>query len=205
MLVNTKAKSNQFAPARKGLHDATCVAVVQLGSHTNSFRNEEEEQLLFTFQLAQAQANGEPYLLNHRVRFLFCDGGSALDKVVEALLGEVPENLDLRSLVGKPCRLRVEHETSKGKGRLYGKVAWDGFQSAYPRMNAPKPIRTFSWFFCDGFPFPAEQAAWLPSMFGEKSVAAYIAEAEEMTRPQAPPLPPGPVSFGSGSNEDVPF
>jgi hypothetical protein len=197
VLINTKSKqsSAQFKPATPGLHPATCVAVIGAGTHWNQFEGEDQDVILVVFELSEKQENGEPYLLLNKARFVFnggVSGGmpSALDIMVEALLGEVPESLDLRTLIGRSCRVRVENKTSTGKQRPYAAIPWNGFQAGYPGMPAPKPTRTFTWFMTEGQPFPEQEAAWLPHVFGPQTVAQYVAEAREWGR-KAPAAPDG--------------
>ena len=183
-----------FRPAACGTHPACVCAVVQLGTH--EYRDDddarrERSELLLVFQLDELQADGTPYLIS-AVYTLSWHASSALRKVGRALLGGDREDApDTADLLGRPCMVDVEHRVSKGKGRTYAKV--HGVSPHYAGAPAVTPLRTLHWMLSDG-PFPAEQAVWLPKLFGE-DVSAYIArsaEARARTLP-ARPLPAGPT------------
>lgn len=72
------------------------------------------------FIITYESTQGKPKTITQRY-IAYYDETSAFGKVVDAVLGGLPSELDTSDLIGKPCKITVEAKRSK-QGKLFHNV-----------------------------------------------------------------------------------
>lgn len=193
------------------VHDARVVALVDLGSHLESFQGGEpkrQRKVFLVYELDEEVSGMKG--VNHVVAVKYTlsfHEKATLRKLAETLLNEgqkypAEHPIDYAALVGAPCTVTITHQQGTGDkaDRKYAKV---GVISAVPRKRRDgvfKPRRALKvWVVGD----PIEQLPdYLPRDYGEK-VQDVIARCLELTA-SAPASGEGAVGDDNGQ-DDPPF
>lgn len=135
-MIITKAKSNfELAPA--GNHLAVITTMADLGIQETSWGGDtrRSHKLGITYELAgKKTSEGNPFAVFDTVNVTLFER-SRLYEPVQAALGNVPEELDAKDLLGKPVLVSVVHRTD-GQGRTWANI---GAVTPLPDgMEAPK-------------------------------------------------------------------
>lgn len=184
-----KASSGGFddsdIPAAEN-HPAVCVAIVDLGSTTETFKGDGDKgprtstvrKVYIAWELTASKMSGlknANHVLGNRYT-LSLNSKATLGKLIKdwrgAPLGE-NEEFDISVLLGKPCLLNVTHY--KGEKRTYANV---GSITKLPKgMECPKALlQPYIWAIGDG---PFVPPGWLPLYcYGEK-IADIIKDSPE--------------------------
>jgi hypothetical protein len=201
---------SETAPA--GSHPAVLVAMIDLGSHEETFktagkpdRKAQVRKLLLVWELTAERCAG--YNRNHVVGKEFSASFSTksnLRKLVESWRGKAfgqDEEFDIRKILGKPCLVNLSHATAKGSGNTYAKIE---SVSAVPKGMTVPPAQLPQVLFEIGEGVIPDQL-WLPYVMIEherKPLADVIkasAEWKALTAQPAPAAPPPPATNGQAA------
>jgi hypothetical protein len=180
-LTATVPDNQEWEQPPPGNRPAVCVAVIDLGTHTETFKDRdtgEERQkdyrrVFVAWELTNAKMSGSSE--NHvigRAYNLTLGRDSALRDLVEnwfnKKLGD-KDGLDVMKLVGRKCFLNVIHETAKnrrGQERSYARIK---AVTAPPEGAVVPPNKHQPYTFNveeAGGELP-EVPSWVPRLFGE--------------------------------------
>ncbi len=192
------------------VHEARIVAMIDLGSHEESFKGEPAKvrrKVYLAFELDEKMSAstfnhvvGVEYALSFHER-------ANLRKLAEALLNDgvsfgADDEIDFKALVGQPCTVQIKHKKSADGAKSYADVGDVGALSKKARDRVFKPARgPLLWFI--GQPMPT-WPDWLPRIFGE-TIPDKIKRSRELAGV--------PTSNGNGRDEgelparveDIPF
>ena len=141
MSLILKRRPVNFDPAPAGLHHATCIRVIELGTQKSIFSGKVKIQakLMIIWELHGVnQENGKPHIaakhytasLNEKAN-LVADINGWYGKNINT------DEFNLRDLLGKPCAINIAHKPSKDGTRMYAEV-----KSVSPPMSGaviPEP------------------------------------------------------------------
>ncbi len=160
-------------------HPAVCVAIIDLGSTTETYKDKEKgtsktatvRKIYIAWELTASRMSGTKanHVIGNRYT-LSLNEKATLGKMIGQWRGkplEKDEEFDISKLLGKPCLLNVTH--FKGEKRTYANV---GTVTRLPKgMNCPAALHTpVIWAIGEG-PIPAEVGQWVPEyVYGEKLV-----------------------------------
>jgi hypothetical protein len=129
------SEGGNYTPAPAGLHNAICTMVVDLGHQTTAFGI--KAKVLIGWELPEAlMDDGKPYVITRQFGATLSKQG-ALRPVIDAwrgrgLTAEEAKAFDLMKLVGRPCKLLIQH-VNTDDGKTYANV-----QAAIkPEANQP--------------------------------------------------------------------
>lgn len=157
-------------------HGAALVAMVDLGTHREIFKNEgkpdragDVRKLLLVWELTDAPMSGMKDT-NHvlaKQYTLSLGQKAALRKLIDTWRGKKlgdDEDFDLKKLLGAKCMINVSHGESS-KGNTYANIESIG---PVPKgLKVADPRRTpFAWEFGSDQPCPPLE--WVPWIYGEK-------------------------------------
>jgi hypothetical protein len=197
-VFNQKASTQkEFDLAPAGSHAACLIAIIDLGTHRETFQGQDprdNRKVFLAWEIDNDGENGRTVIgREYNVSFT---SKSALRIMVEKWRGKQfgeDEEFDLTKLLGKACLLTVTHSTNGD--RTFAKI--DGVAPMPKGMAALKPSRTPVSFDADsGATFP--DAEWLPWTFGKKLVDKFNARLEMMGKGNSVPAAAG----ASASNDD---
>jgi hypothetical protein len=176
-------------------HDARIVALIDLGTHRESFQGGEEKekrQAVVVFELDEEMSGtkGVNHVVAVRYTMSFHEKAS-LRLLAEAILNDGKRygegEIDYELLLGQPCTVQISHvkkATDKGE-RTYGRV---GTIAAVPKKHRErvfKPRRKLTvWMLGD--PMTDLPTDWLPRIYGER-VEDVIGRCLEMKGRAKPP------------------
>lgn len=118
------SEGSNFTPAPAGLHNAICTMVVDLGLQSGPFGI--KPKILLGWELPDCtQDDGKPYVISRQFGATLSKQGS-LRPIVEAWRGkqftaEEVKSFDMSALVGKPCKLLIQHVTGDD-GRTHANI-----------------------------------------------------------------------------------
>lgn len=161
--------SGDFELAPEGSHCAILAAVIELGTSTKEqpgqpARTTKEAFLVFEL-IGEVRRDNTPFYLGRNYTASLNEKAS-LRAVLKALRGgrdfTTDEDVDLKTYLGKPCIVSVEHKTSAA-GRQYARIS--GVQPPMKGQRAEKPSNDpIYWEIDSGEPVPEED--WLPYCLG---------------------------------------
>jgi hypothetical protein len=212
-----------FEQPPPGNHAAACVAVVDLGIHTETFTNDDTgaetekdfRKVFLCWELTRCKKSGSSE--NHAIGKAFnltFGRGSALRELVESwsnksiadLFKEQQKEFDVMKLLGKKCFLTIIHEPGQGKNahkqyaRIKSVTAPPG-GSAVPAPSFP----LFSFNVADSGGQLPDVPSWMPRNFGVP-LADIISQSIDFKRLRAP-RPAAPPAEGlneTGAVADAP-
>ncbi len=180
-----KAASNKggdFERLPAGAHAAVLVAIVQIGTQTESYGSEtwEAEKVYFVWEVpSEKKQDGT----SHVVGECYTDSLNKKAKLRIMLEGwrgkqfDEGEEFDYLACLGKPCLLQITHGKS-AKGNEYASI---GSIGQLPK-GTPAPVATyepFSWPIEDD---PSKLPDWLPYIIGKSVPDKIAASAEKQGR-----------------------
>ncbi len=179
--------AQEFDLAPAGSHAACLIALIDLGTHTETYQGTnptDKRKLFFLWEIDHSTENGSGRAVigwEYNVSF---GSKSKMRQMVESWRGKKfndDEEFDVTKLLGKPCLLTVIHETKND--RTFAKISSIG---PMPKgMAAIKPSRPLIQFDLDsGKEFP--DADYLPWTFGQKLVDKFNASHEKTGKGAAP-------------------
>ena len=119
----TLNEGSNYTPPPAGLHPALCIGVVDLGQQVSVYGT--KPKLLLMFELPTClMDDGRPYTISRRFTATLHRQGNLRPFLAawrgKDLQAEETKNFDVGVLLGKPCRLFVQHEEREGK--LYANI-----------------------------------------------------------------------------------
>ncbi len=192
-----------FEKPPAGTFPAVLVAMIDLGTQTNTFQGETKEQhrCYWVWELVgKKMKNGRNFTAGIELTFSMHEKAK-MRKFIQARLGTaLPDNsaYDVTQELGKPCLLRIVHTANPNdSSKAYANV--DGPSGLVEGMTVPAPTLTpFVWKLDDFKPgTPISFPDWVPFSYGE-SIAAIVAESAEL-KGKATAAPTGGQSQ-AGSN-----
>lgn len=119
-----------FDPVPAGLHHATCIRIIDLGTQKSQFAGKVKIQpkIMLIWEIANPalrQENGQPFIVAKRYTASLNDKAT-LKEHLKGWLGNAivdAEEFDLTELLGKSCAVNVTHEPSKDGTKTYAEVA----------------------------------------------------------------------------------
>lgn len=217
-----------------GSHAAVLVAVIDLGSHTETFKQKDGSEvdktlrkvrLVWELPAVILAGSNKPAVIGSDYT-LSMSNKSKLRPLLESWRGvkyKDDEEVDLTKLVGAACILSIVHKEVGEKSY----AAIGGVSKLLQGMKPPKPTRQpFMWFIGCGEPIPKHD--WLPWIYGEsadkvimRSIEWKAAQAGQprqqpangkpaATPPAKKPAPPPPEEEYQGSDvgedaDSIPF
>lgn len=118
------SEGSNFTPAPAGLHNAICTMVVDLGMQSTPFGI--KPKILIGWELPDcSQDDGKPYVISRQFGATLSKQGN-LRPIIEAWRGrgftaEEAKSFDVGALVGKPCKLLIQH-TNGDDGRTFANI-----------------------------------------------------------------------------------
>ncbi len=180
--------AQEFDLAPAGSHAACLIALIDLGTHTETFQGSDPRDLRKLFFLweidhTSESGNGGRAVIGREYNVSF-GSKSGMRLMVEGWRGKKfndDEEFDIVKLLGKPCLLTITHDAKGDK--TFAKISSIG---PMPKgMAAIKPSRPLIQFDLDsGKEFP--DADYLPWTFGQKLVDKFNASHEKTGKGAAP-------------------
>jgi hypothetical protein len=157
-------------------HDARVVALIDLGTHSESFKGEAEKKvrkcfLVFELDEEMTGMKGVNHVVGVRYTMSFHEKAT-LRKIAETILNDGQKfsgEVDYEELVGQPCRVQISHTVKTGeKGeRTYANV---GTISAVSKKQRDKVFaakrETSVWYVGDSLD---DLPDYLPRIYGEEA------------------------------------
>jgi hypothetical protein len=186
------SEGGNFTPAPAGLHSGICVMVVDLGHQSTPFGI--KPKVLIGWELPEVlMDDGKPYVITRQFGATLSKQG-ALRPIIDAwrgrgLTAEEARSFDLSKLVGKPCKLLIQH-VNTDDGKTYANV-----QAAIkPEVNQPTVAQSELLFYDHDQPnlvVKPKLPAWIQKL---------IDGAVEVVKPE-PVKPPPAQDF----DDDITF
>lgn len=150
-IVASKGKTN-FEPVGEGVHMATCIAVVDLGTQTVSWQGIDKTQrkVALTWEIPEERIDTDdgpmPRVIT-RTYTLSLSEKSALRPHLESWRGKAftdaeLEAFDLANILGKGCQISVLHDAKDG--RVYANV--NNVMALPKGMKGTDPIHNLVYF-----------------------------------------------------------
>ena len=106
------SRGGTYTPAPQGNHDAVFCDVEDLGVVETQYG--KKHQIRLVWQIAEKMEDGRPFTIGRRYG-LSLHEKSALFKDLKTYAKKAPpQNLDLETLIGKPCQILVTHVERDG-------------------------------------------------------------------------------------------
>lgn len=145
-----------------GTHPATLVAIIDIGTHKETFQNETKELRKVVLCFDVHPENEDPIVVIRDYTFSFHEK-SALRGLIEKWRGTAfkeDEEFDVPTLLGKTCFVQIVQKQSLNN-RTYARL--DGVMKPPKGATVPKSsYKPVLWSVEDGKPFPElEFEAWL--------------------------------------------
>ncbi len=118
------SEGSNYTPAPAGLHNAICVNVVDLGMQAGQFG--VKPKILLAWELPDClMDDGRPYVISRQFGATLSKQGN-LRPIVDAwrgksLTAEEARSFDMSKLLGRPCKLLIQHSTSDD-GRTFANI-----------------------------------------------------------------------------------
>lgn len=179
-----KIRKTTFETAPKGTHPARITTIADLGLQRDDWKGEVRtvHRLGITFELTGKKTKeGNPFAIFERATLSLNDR-SRLYQIVHAVLGEVPEEIEIQDLLDCPVLVEIVHKETDGK-------VWANVQNVagIPEgMDVPKTKTPILWFDLEAP--DAEVYHKLPSLF-----RTLIERRVKGDTAQEPPPAPEPV------------
>src|SRR5262245_29276810 len=128
-----------FVPHPEGVYNAVCCDVEDLGMLPTRFLNKDgsvkaQPKVRIVWQTLKKMEDGRPFTLGQRYTNSLHEK-AVLYKDLKAWGVPMDEELDLESLIGRPCFVNIVHSAPDEEGRVYANVA-----SIMPLPEGMRPI-----------------------------------------------------------------
>jgi hypothetical protein len=193
-----------FETPPAGSHGAVLVAIIDLGTHAESFKGEAEKDthsVYMVWELTGCQMTGSAHnhLIGRKYTFSLHEK-SGLRKMIKSWRNKdlgVGEDFDVLAMLGRKCMVSVSH-TENGE-KVYANL--DGVSAVPAGMPVNdakrKPVARQ---VASSDPVPD----WLPFIYGEK-VEEIVKRAKEVRPAGAPAQPPTHAPAAMIAEEAIPF
>lgn len=118
------SEGRAYSPAPAGLHNAICINVIDLGMQAGQFG--VKPKILLAWELPDCPMDdGRPYVISRQFGATLSKQGN-LRPIVDAwrgksLTAEEARSFDMSKLLGRPCKLLIQHSTSDD-GRTFANI-----------------------------------------------------------------------------------
>lgn len=182
ILATNAGNHRDFEPIEAGTYAARCISMIEIGTITEYFQNEEKRQkkVRITWELPTElkvfkEENGpQPYVVSKEFT-LSMHEKATLRHYLEGWRGQAfteqeARAFDIEALLGKPCMLSITHKVSQKNGKTYADIS--GVSKLMKGMECPPQINPTTILSYDKFNWDVYGS--LPQFLKEK-----IAESEE--------------------------
>jgi hypothetical protein len=202
------SEGGNYTPAPAGTHTAICIGFIDLGTQTSDYMGEKKtrrEVVIMWELVGELMENGQPFTTSKRYTWSMNEKAS-LRHHLEAWRGraftdadfEGEGAFDTRNLLGKPCTLTIQTETSQG-GKSYSKVASVG--AKLKGVQVDPPVNPLTYISLEPELFDPEAIGKLSNYWREKIGASPEYQSCMRQNDQSRPQPGGYEHL----NDDIPF
>jgi hypothetical protein len=106
------SRGGSFTPAPQGNHDAVFCDVEDLGEVETQYG--KKHQIRLVWQIAEKMEDGRPFTIGRRYGLTLHEKAALFKDLKTYAKKAPPQNLDLETLIGKPCQILVTHAERDG-------------------------------------------------------------------------------------------
>ena len=106
------SRGGTYTPAPQGNHDAVFCDVEDLGVVETQYG--KKHQIRLVWQLAEKMEDGRPFTIGRRYGLSLHEKAALFKDLKTYAKKAPPQNLDLETLIGKPCQILVTHVERDG-------------------------------------------------------------------------------------------
>ena len=106
------SRGGSYTPAPEGSHDAVFCDVEDLGVVETMYG--KKHQIRLVWQLAEKMEDGRPFTIGRRYGLNLHEKAALFKDLKSYAKKAPPQNLDLETLIGKPCQILVTHVERDG-------------------------------------------------------------------------------------------
>ena len=106
------SRGGSYTPATEGSHDAVFCDVEDLGIVETQYG--KKHQVRIVWQLAAKMEDGRPFTIGRRYGLSLHEKAALFKDLKSYAKKAPPQNLDLETLIGKPCQILVTHTERDG-------------------------------------------------------------------------------------------
>ena len=106
------SRGGSYTPATEGSHDAVFCDVEDLGVVETQYG--KKHQVRIVWQLAAKMDDGRPFTIGRRYGLSLHEKAALFKDLKSYAKKAPPQNLDLETLIGKPCQILVTHTERDG-------------------------------------------------------------------------------------------
>jgi len=106
------SRGGTYTPAPEGSHDAVFCDVEDLGIIETQYG--KKHQVRIVWQLGLKMEDGRPYTIGRRYGLSLHEKAALFKDLKSYAKKAPPQNLDLETLIGKPCQILVTHTERDG-------------------------------------------------------------------------------------------
>jgi len=106
------SRGGSYTPATEGSHDAVFCDVEDLGIVETQYG--KKHQVRIVWQLAAKMDDGRPFTIGRRYGLSLHEKAALFKDLKSYAKKAPPQNLDLETLIGKPCQILVTHTERDG-------------------------------------------------------------------------------------------
>jgi len=106
------SRGGSYRPATEGSHDAVFCDVEDLGIVETQYG--KKHQVRIVWQLAAKMEDGRPFTIGRRYGLSLHEKAALFKDLKSYAKKAPPQNLDLETLIGKPCQILVTHTERDG-------------------------------------------------------------------------------------------
>jgi hypothetical protein len=177
--------------APQGTHVAVLYGVIDIGTQwkKSQFGDKWEHQVMLRWELSdEMMADGRPFVVSRRFGLNVHEKAGFrvfLTPWLDSLTNDQWQNLDIGSLIGRPCQVTVAHEPDKkDPKKKYANV--QSISGLGKRMAVPEQINDDQYYEI-GHPIPSDFPDWLKDLIGKSQEHAGKADASPIA-PSAVPV-----------------
>ena len=105
-------RGGSYTPAPEGNHDAVFCDVEDLGIVETQYG--KKHQIRLVWQIADKMEDGRPFTIGRRYGLSLHEKAALFKDLKSYAKKAPPQNLDLETLIGKPCQILVTHAERDG-------------------------------------------------------------------------------------------
>jgi hypothetical protein len=195
-IVKVKPTKGDFELPSEDNHRAAIVALVDLGTHVETFKgvSKEQRKVLIAFELLdEEQSNGKPFVMGLSYSLSLYEKAS-LRKVYEAAVRKIEGDgeVDLEEILGKPVMLSISHTTPNADGKRYAKIEAITRAGRAERGSVQETTCKPYLLSLDSPPDVIALPEWLPWVYGVKAQDLITSSPEYEALPLATRRSAGP-------------
>jgi hypothetical protein len=167
----SNSEGGDFELPAGGMYPAVLVSLIDLGTHERTFNNQttENRKLFFVWELtAECDSKGQPFIVAQDYTWSL-HKKAKLRAMVEAWRGKAmndDEELDLISLLGKPCMLTLAEGETSSKKKYVEVSAVSNPPKGLTVPPASKTLFAFNLSFIGSTKDDLGIPDWIPPIYG---------------------------------------